>query len=229
MANEQIIRQITAPQDRSSLIERFDPTPVIKPLIEQLLGIQMNSNKSASSTITTYKRVSRPMFSEEYVRVIEGILRGSVNNVISFSKFTPEQIRLRNINMFMTHGDSIGLEGNKHFISEETWQRVLDIHESGKNDKGEGSGWSRYGIEWKYDSPVTYDMVRSIKDHEELVGQEVDFAILAQNIRGLITACIHRSLEMPDGKYGMTSNLIGETTIEKNQNTLTQTGDQQTW
>lgn len=235
MANEQIIRQYNTPQDRASLIERFDPTPIIAPIVEQLLGIRTIVNRTGTEVKVSYKRYNQPIFTEEYVRVIEGILRGSVNNVTSFSKFSKEEIRLRVINMFQTHGDSIGTMGNDHYISQETWQQVLAIHESGKltEEPKDGkfvSGWLRWGIDWNYNSPVTFDMITHLKDFSEQVGQEVTFSIIAQTIRTNIMGCLNRSLEMPDGYYGMTTNLIGETTVEKNSNNVNErTATQETW
>lgn len=226
---EQVVRTLGQPQDRSSLVERFDPTPIITPIIEQMLGIRTVVSQDTTKRVFTYKRNNQPIFTEEYTRVIEGILRGAVNNVVSFSKFDKEEIRLRVINMFKTHGDSLATMGNDHFISQQTWRRILEVHESGKyvdENKVVHSGWERFNITWDYNSPVTYDMVEDIKDFDEQVGQEVTFSIIAQTIRTNIAACLNRSLAMPDNYYGMMTNLVGETTVEQNNNSLTQSDPQ---
>lgn len=229
MANETVLRQLSTPQDRSSLIERFNPEPIIQPIVDQLLGIKTIRSRSGSAEQFIRSRYSKPLFAEEYVRVVEGILYGYVNNVTSFTKYEPEQIRLKLENAFKAQGSSLATDGDDSFISQETWKRILAIHESGEYETDNGkrifrSGWNRFNVNWTYDSPVTADMLIGVKDPDEVVGQEVTFELVAQSIRSAVHSCFNRSLEMPDKRYGMTTNLVGETTIEKNNNT---TGDQQ--
>lgn len=234
MPSETVIRQLGTPQDRSSLIERFNPEPIIQPIIDQLLGIKTVRVRSGSTEQFTRSRYSKPMFAEEYVRVIEGILYGYVNNVTSFTKYDPEQIRLKLENAFKAQGSSLATDGDDNFISQETWKTILAIHESGYYEKQNGkdvfvSGWNRFNINWTYDSPVTADMLIGVKDPSEVVGQEVTFELVAQSIRSAIHSCFNRSLEMPDKRYGMTTNLVGETTIEKNNNTTGSTDAPASW
>jgi len=233
MAQEQVIRQISNPQDRSSLIERFNPEPIIQPIIEQMLGIKTTKSRSGSSEIVTRRRYSKPIFTEEYTRVIEGILYGYVNNVTSFTKFKSEEIRLKLMNAFMAQGFSLATDGDDNFISQQTWKRILDIHESKYVVTEDGkevlkSGWNRFNVNWSYDDPVTSDMLVGVKDPDEVVGQEATFELIAQSMRASIHSCFNRSVEMPNGQYGMTTDLIKETTIEKNSNQVSNTGEQ-TW
>ena len=233
MAQEQVIRQISNPQDRSSLIERFNPEPIIQPIIDQMLGIKSTKAQSGSSITVIRSRYSKPIFTEEFTRVVEGILYGYVNNVTSFTKFSAEEIRLKLMNAFMAQGFSLATDGDDNFISQQTWKRILDIHESKYVVEENGkevikSGWYRFGVNWTYDSPVTTDMLIGVKDPDEVVGQEATFELIAQSLRASIHSCFNRSVSMPDNKYGMTTDLIKETTIEKNTNAVSNNGEQ-TW
>lgn len=234
MTGETIIRQLNTPQDRSSIIERFNPEPIIQPIVDQLLGIKTVKTRSGSSEQLLRSRYSKPLFAEEYVRVVEGILYGYVNNVTSFTKYQPEQIRLKLENAFKAQGSSLATDGDDNYISQETWKRILAIHESGEYVLNEttktkvfSSGWNRFNVNWSYDSPVTADMLIGVKDPDEVVGQEVTFELVAQSVRSAIHSCFNRSLEMPDKKYGMTTNLVGETTMEKNNNNTNDQNGQQ--
>lgn len=220
---EQVIRQIGEAQDRASIIERLNPTKIIPRISEQLLGIRKEANQNASQVTVRTIRYNKPLFTEEFVRLIDHELYGYVNNVTTFTKYTTENIRLRIVNIGIDLNTLLATKGNDGYISEDTWDFVLRIHESGERDEKNkliSSGWQKFGINWTYDSPVTQDMIKPIKDFDENADQEVVFSNVANQCRHLIESCYRRSSEMPDKYYGMTSNLISETTMERsNYNT----------
>lgn len=203
---------------QKSLINELDPRKEIPRICEELLGIFTNIDTETGKRVITVKRSSRPLFAEEFVSLVKHTLFGYVNNVNSFTKYDDNAIsfRMKNIRreihlLFATHG-------NDYYISEKTWQQILKIHDSGDNIQNNEktqkiSGWVKFGIDWKYDNPVTNEMVSYVKDYQENNDQEIIFTMTTGMIGRLIDSNFRRSMIMPDN-YGMMASLLNNTRDE---------------
>lgn len=198
----------------SSFIQELDPRKVIPLICDQLLGIQVKQEQDGNILKTTAKRYSKPIFTEEFVSQIRHTLFGYINDVTSFSLYKEEDIARRMKNLGKELVTLFAIAGNDHYISEQTWQSILIIHDA-KNDGTKEKGWAKW-LKWDYDKPVTYEMISYVKNMDENVDQEVTFMQVSSQLRRIIESVYRRSTLMPDS-YGMMPSLINNTHSESYQ------------
>lgn len=199
---------------QKSIIEELDPRKDIHKITEQLLGIFVITEQDSGKVKVTQKRLNRPLFSEEFVSHVKFTLFSYMNNTNAFSKYDPDAIKIRMLNISAEIVELFATHGNDEYISQKTWLKILKIHDSTDGIEGNSkqqvkSGWEQFGIKWTYDSPVTSEMVSYVKEFDEEEDQAVIFMNATRSICRTVESVFRRSLEMPDS-YGMfTSALAG--------------------
>lgn len=217
--------------DRNSIIERLDASKNIPIIVEHLLGIRIVNSRSGAKVETNTVRFNQPTFTEEFVRMVEHQLNGYVNSIFTFSRFEPEaiQMRIRNIGKSITR--LFALTGNDHFISENSWKRIMAIHDKkwiDPKDKTEKSGWCTpsININWDYNKPVTMEMLSLVKDFDEDCDQDIIFEQISHQMRRMIDASYRRSSSLSD-ELGMMTSVLAGTTQERNVTSSSQQVEQQ--
>jgi hypothetical protein len=193
-------------EEQRSFIDKLDPRKVIPHLGEQLLGIETKTEKDSSKVNYIVKRYSKPTFTEEFVSMLKNILYGYINDVTSFSLYDDEKITMRVKNIGLELNTFFAIQGNDHYISDDTWEKVLRINDSAEK-------WTKFNINWDYNKPVTSEMIQYVKNYEENVDQEVVLMQVASGVRRLIESCFRRSTTMPDS-YGMMASILNQTRDE---------------
>lgn len=195
-------------EQNKSVVTELDPVKEINRICEHLLGISIVTDRDNSGQQKIYtKRLSRPFFTEEYVNHIRYILFSYLNNINAFTRFEDKTIETMCNNISRAVTDSLANDGDKDFISHKTWMRILAIHDSNDNIKGNFntqkiSGWSKHGVDWQYDKPVTKEMVDYCKDLDEEADQVIIFELIRGSMSRLIKSVYNRSLRMHNN-YGM--------------------------
>lgn len=217
--------QLNMTEQNKSVVTELDPNKEINRMCEHLLGITTVNERDNTNgmQVTVTKRLSRPFFTEEYVNHLRYILFSYLNNVNAFTRFEDKSIDIMCNNISRAITDSLATDGDKDFISHDTWMRILAIHDSGDKQTGnvktqKVSGWLLQGVDWNYNKPVTKEMV----DYCKILDEESDQIIIFELVRGatvrLIKSVYNRSLQMPDN-FGMSwSGLQGMRSESMNNN-----------
>lgn len=196
-----ILREINSSQDISNFLYR-------------LLGLYYQEDRDGGRVIRTIVRNNKPLFTDEFVYELGTILQLNLNYTIQFSTFDGKGIEQAVGRVIEALNELFHLQGDDNYVSNLTWQKIVEIHE--KKKPNQSSGWEDLGIKWKYDSPVTYEMINrsNIRDNSEENDQTVQFATLIFSLRNIIKASLRKSFSDQRDILGMLPKAIGEIRTE---------------
>jgi hypothetical protein len=211
--------------DKESILRQIDPKATIEDLKLHFLGLKRESYKDGTVMRTKVVRISKPMFTYEFVQnQLMLILNAKLNYVVQVSRFTEDEI-LRRI---MADDKRLCLtlaEGCKHYITDAQWNKILELEDNKAplkdlndewvvNDRGEPklfSYWQRNGFNWDYNKPVDNKMQEMTKISSNTSSSM--FAVLSQ-IRSAITsltfASYNKSFADNFNQNGMLVGMLGE-------------------
>lgn len=202
MASESVNAQYTQQQDNTSLLEYLNSREDIAEILNYMLGLQVITVISGGRPMQRIVRVNRPLFTDEYTRNIVGDLRAFLNFTIQVTRFDKREIVLKVSNYLRKLVMSLCTHGDDAYISELTWQKILDIHESEMKDN-KPAGWETFDISWSYDDPVNSEMVLLVKDFNEERDQAVEFDRIVSKFSSMIHASFNKSFSPNDTTAGM--------------------------
>jgi len=207
--------------DKESILRQIDPKSTIEDLKLHFLGLKRESYKDGNTLVTKIVRISKPMFTYEFVQnQLMFILNSKLNYVIQVSRFTEDEILKR----IRADDDRLCLtlaEGCKHYITDAQWNKILELHDNKApmqdlNDEWileDGklklfSYWERNGFKWDYNKHVDSKMQEMTK-LGHLYSSSM-FAILAQ-IRSAITSLTFASYNksFADKLFSQNGMLVG--------------------
>lgn len=203
------------PEDRSSLLDSINPEADIDKIMTNLLGIKVMPKIEKGQKIYFSRRVSKPEFSEEYIRDLTSDLARFLNFTVQVSRFEQKKINKKVGSYLLALGQDFATHGDDNYVSDDTWQKILDIHDQKfiVNNE-EKSGWVQFGINWSYNQPVTFDMIRLVKDFDEEKDQSVKFSKHIATFGTIIEASLNKSFSKDFAENGMIARLLGEVRTE---------------
>jgi len=188
--------------DALTILESLNPGKEIHSICLSYLGLDVRTTRDGTKVSDVIKRYSRPSFTEEWVLTqLRTDLLQLVSYTVQFSVHKPERILQRIGEWKLTFLTNLATHGDDNYISNRSWQKILDIHESAPDPKVE-SGWAKFGINWKYDAAVTYDMLQLVKDRDEDADQTVNFNSMMEAIGTFVEASMNKSVKVQES-FGM--------------------------
>lgn len=208
--------------DKGTILAAVNPKDDIIALQQDLLGIEVTQYKDGGVTKSSVRRINKPVFTDEAVKELTRHLKSSLNFTVQVTRFNDEQIRNQMKSFLKSTNLWLNTIGYDHYISDAVWDKIVEIHES--RDTPDVSGWSRFGINWKYNSPVTYDMLKRIelKQLEVENDQTVVFGNIIAELKLLALASLNKSVAMDatqiQGQFlkALTDTTSVSTTIQNN-------------
>lgn len=208
--------QMYAPsENRSSILDSISPQGDIDKILSNLLGLKTVPRNEKGKTIYISVRASKPEFTEEYVRDLASDLSQFLNFTVQVSRFEQRKINQKVGHYLLSLTQDLATHGDDNYISDDTWHKILAVHEQYIVIDGEQrSGWYRFGINWTYNSPVTFDMIKLVKDFDEEKDQGVKFSKHISTFGTLIEASLSKSFSSQFSDNGMIARLLGEVRTE---------------
>lgn len=221
----------TQPTDPTSMLEFLNPKAEIDDVLDLILGLQKKTVfiSGTNSTRTVYRRVNKPIFTDEYARSIVSDLRSFLNYTVQVSRFDDRDIRLKCKNYLKKLLRSLCTHGDDAYISHNSWQKILDIHESSsyeKDGKKIYNGWDKFDIVWEYDKAVENEMLELIKDRNEEVDQAIVFDRIISTFGSVIHASFNKSFSPNPQMAGM---LLGSMTQIRSESQIIKEAEKKGW
>jgi hypothetical protein len=215
MEGEERTTQYMPPSDKSSILELVNPQNDVINVINALLGLHIQITKDGNTHSATTTRISKPIFTKEYSMGLLGDLNTFLNYTIQVSKFDTSKINLKMKHYLLALKKELATHGDDNYISNDTWQKILDIHKDFSIINGKKvSGWHKFGIYWDYDKPVEYTMVYYTKDFKEEVDQVIIYEKLLSTFSSIIEASFNKSSTNVQHGIGMFLGVLGEMRTE---------------
>ena len=214
------------PPDGASILQILNPDKEIEQLMYSFLGLQKMKTKTSSFV----ERINKPTFTDEYIRDLIKDVRQFVNFTTQVSRYEDKRIKQHVGKYLLSLKSSLATQGDDHFISDETWEKIMEVHNASwedDNDKDKDgkaklkSGWAKFGIDWDYNKPVRFEMLKGLKNFEEEVDQTVNFIRLIQALAPFLEGSLNKSFSGSHDAMGMMLSSLGEMRRE----TQTFTGD----
>jgi small nuclear ribonucleoprotein (snRNP)-like protein len=182
--------------DKGTILSYVNPKDDIIALQQDLLGIEVTQYKDGGVLKSTVRRINKPVFTDEAVKELTRHLKSSLNFTVQVTRFDDEQIKNQMKSFLKSTNLWLNTIGYDHYISDAVWDKIVEIHESTIEDKT--SGWNKFGINWKYNSPVTFDMLKRIelKQIETENDQTVVFGNILAELKLLALASLNKSIAM---------------------------------
>ena len=217
MEQDTIVQNYGGIRDPASILEAIDPQKDVDDIVYRILGLERRYSVEGSKTKMYIKRVNKPDFTDEYARQLGNDLKSFLNYTIQVSRFTDEVINRQVGNFLLELLNDLCTHGDDHYISDATWKRVLQIHDSKFIDENqrEQSGWYKFGIEWNYDKPITNDMISLVKNSDEEVDQSIKFGKILKEFGAIILASFNKSYSSNGEQLGMVLQALGEMRQER--------------
>jgi hypothetical protein len=195
---EQQTNQSTPLVDKGTMLSIINPKDDIIAFQNDLLGIEVVTYKDGGQYKTEIKRINKPVFTDEAVKELTRHIKSSLNFTVQVTRFTEDQIKDQMCSLLKTTNLWLNTIGNDHYISDAVWDKIIDIHEHKVDSL---SGWTQFGINWKYNSPVTFDMLKRIelKQQEVENDQTVVFGHILSELKIMSLASLNKSIAI-DGK-----------------------------
>lgn len=197
-----------SPDVAQSLFSVLETKDTVSELLQYMLGIEILSSKDGNKAIVTAKRTNAPIFTEEYTRWLIQDIRSFSNNITTYTHFENDEIKIKIDSYLESLHLDMAVHGDDHFISQNSWDKILEIHDMGitidPKSNIKNSGWIIYNIDWSYNKPVTADMLNFIKDYDEEVDQGTKFERIFNVISTMCHAALNKSLNH------LTVSAIGE-------------------
>jgi hypothetical protein len=215
MESEERVNQYIPNQDKGSILEYINPQSDVVNIINNMLGLHVvyskEKNKEGGIKILT-TRISKPEFTKEYVMGLAKDLNVFLNFTIQVSKFGEEKVNTKMRNYMLALAKDLCTDADDNFISNNSWQKILNIHHDGMTDKNGQfhSGWERFGIIWKINDPVDYQMLQLVKDFQEEVDQVIKYEKISATLSAIIEASFNKSSSVRSQEVGMLLLALGE-------------------
>jgi hypothetical protein len=195
MYSDQTTTSFNGIADKNSILESINPFNDIETIQNQLLGLRKVTQKDGGSVKTYYRRIAKPLFTDQYVYSLVEDLSLLLNFTVQVSIFKEQQINKKVANYLLSLNHNLGTHGDDAYISDDSWDKIMEIHQQKYTVEINGvpklvSGWFKFDITWDYDKPVTSDMLKKVKDEKE----EVDQNTIFEKIRATYSTIIHASL-----------------------------------
>jgi hypothetical protein len=207
-------------EEKASILEQLDPRITIENYTLSLQGLQVSYRPDGVKNVRkVIKRQSPSNYTIEFVKGLERLLNTFLNFTTQATRLDEKKIVIKMRNNGLAILEYFCIDGSKHYISQAVWAKMMEIHDCKfKDQDGEiQSGWHHIGIPWKYDSPITYDMVKLVKltynipdDYDNVSEINQQF----QSLLVLLEASLRKSWSGENNQLGMLVSLLGETRRE---------------
>jgi hypothetical protein len=204
------------PSDGASILDSINPEADVIRIINNFLGLKISVKVNGGTRTTSIVRVNKPEFTDEFVQNIGSDLYQLLNFTIQVSRFQDKDIKQKVGKFLLSLTKDFATHGDDNYISDETWARIIEVHNSELTEKGAGKGWDKHGINWRYNDPVNYDMIRYVKDFREEVDQIVKFRKYIVTIGAIVNASFNKSFSSNHNELGMVLRAIREIRTETN-------------
>lgn len=173
--------------EKDALLNLINPRADITSIQNDLLGLEVIQEKDGGEIRTRTQRINKPVFTDEAVKELMRHIRSSLNFTVQVTRFEKEQINDQMRSFLKSTNAWLNTLGTDHYISDHVWDSILAIHEDKVSitDDVTGkdmlvSGWYKHGVNWSYNKPVTFDMLKRVPaKHEET---EADQTVVFDNI-----------------------------------------------
>jgi len=178
-------RTVTPEQvpDTASILALSDTRSVIDSIYEDLCGL----SKIKRGDNYVMVRTSKPRFTYEFAKDIVSQIFIESNRITSRTHYDAERLEAFYRLQSDTLKDFFTVHGFKNYITEEVWDKILQLATEDKKDgkytieteKGDvitkyrNKWYTMHNIYWDYNQPVNSDMVRIVKKIYDLEGEEV--------------------------------------------------------
>src|SRR6056297_1126934 len=226
---EQQTSQYQGLVEKEALLQLINPQADIKSIQNDLLGLEVVHKKDGGELVTMTQRINKPVFTDEAVKELMRHIRSSLNFTVQVTRFERDQINEQMKSFLKATNAWLNTLGYDHYISDLVWDEILAIHEDkyeyidddGKKQKV--SGWLRHGVNWAYNRPVTYDMLKRIPaKHEEIESdQTVVFGNIMSELKVIGLASLNKSVAI-DGTQTMGQLLKAMSEIRTESTTMEQ-------
>jgi hypothetical protein len=224
----------TEPADAASMLQFLNPKEEIEDILLSMLGLQKKTGKKNGYSYTYVERVTKPVFTDEYSRNLVSDLRSFLNYTVQVSRFDDSDIKRKVGSYLKKLVSSLCTHGDDAYISNQTWQKIVDIHENQIRTKttAEGDeieehcGWLDFGIVWEYDKPVNEEMVMLVKDYDEEKDQAIEFDRIVSKFSGIVHASFNKSFSPSANAAGM---LLGSMTQIRTESQIVREAEKKGW
>jgi hypothetical protein len=178
--------QYSPTTNKNELLSQINSAESVQTLINSYLGLAaMQTVGDKHMKEVNLVRISRPLFTYEFVHQLRAIIDGFLNFSIQFSRWEHDRIIMhcKRCGIHLTR--FIATSGDDNYISEKDWQIILQIHDS------EG-GWGKFGITWEYNKPVNSPMLMLVKNRNEELDQIHFYSLMVRNIIALIEGSMNK-------------------------------------
>lgn len=201
------------PPDGAGILEITNPSKEVDRLMLTFLGLGFSQSKKDGKKVVRIFRNNKPTFTDEFVRnLIKDILQ-FVNYTTQVSRSTDKRIKRHVGNYLVALSRSLAAQGDDNYISDNTWSKILEIHHAKFEDEDGNmqNGWLRFGVEWDYDQPVRFEMLKyNVKDFTEEVDQAMDFKRIIRSLAPFLEASLSKSFSGENDAMGMTVSALGQ-------------------
>lgn len=159
-------------------------------------------------------RISRPTFTYEFAKDLCTRIYVEANRITARTVYDKDKIKVYLYKQCDTMAQWFSVVGIHKLVSEQAWQKILDLAEidpdtitesNGKKDESVAQSYwqNKYNINWSYDMPVNDDMLRIVKEEygldSESFGQDTILRTIFWSIRIFLEGGINRSRETAGG------------------------------
>ena len=227
--------QYVEPADATSMLQFLNPKEEIEDILFSMLGLQKVNTKRNGIAMVFVERVSKPLFTDEYVRSLASDLRSFLNYTVQVSRFDDQDIKRKVGSYLKKLVTSLCTHGDDAYISGTTWKKIVDIHENQTHtvphiktgeDQEVNCGWLEFGVKWEYDLPVNEEMVGQIKDYDEEKDQAIEFDRIVSKFSGIIHASFNKSFSPSPQAAGM---LLGSMTQIRTESQVVREAQKKGW
>lgn len=178
--------QYAPPTNKNELLAQINSSESVQSIINSYLGLApLQSVNDKMFKQVELRRISRPIFTYEFVHQLRAIIDGFLNFSIQFSRWENDRIMIHCQRLGIDLARFFSTTGDDNYISEQDWNMILIVHQS------EGS-WKQYGITWEYDKPVNSAMLSLVKNRNEELDQTHFYALSIRNILSLVEGSFNK-------------------------------------
>lgn len=207
-----------SPPDKGSILEYINSSSDIVNIVNDMLGLNIYYMNEKGQVRTVVTRVSKPLFTREYVMQLAQDLHIFLNFTVQVSKFDQAKINMKMKNYLLALLKHLNTHGDDNYISNDTWQKILAIHQDyyilDDKNRTKLSGWQRFGFNWDINKPVDFGMMYFVKDFTEEVDQVIDFSKVIATFSAIIEASFNKSYSSANNDFGMLLRTLGEMRTE---------------
>lgn len=218
-----------SPSDKNGILEQIEPQKDVQRLVYSMLGLTPHKEFINGIEKMAYSRISKPLFTYEYVMQIKSLLDGFLSYSVQVSRWEDKRIKRHAKEFALSMVRNLAIQGDDNYISEKTWKKILDVHST-------KDGWDKFGIKWDFDKSVNHSMLQLVRDANEEAEQAIVFVPIVREIIVLVEGSLGKGYASYFNQLGMMPTMLGEmrtesTTIDgRNQNvTGAITGGEQQW